>query len=536
MPSAASGTRRLLRPLIGSRRQRPANTLAVAGAIASLPLATFAISIIEGPPLSIADGSPIYLVAVVACAVALGTVGAIAAAVLSFLLYDWLFVAPRFTFFVEDPSEWLNLVLLLFVGIVIGRLVALQSERAEDASRRARESQALFRISRTLATSPRVETALPGIVTGLVGETRFDRLWVAKLEGTREFILADSGSGPHPARTVTALLTRTPGDAPAKWVWQHQAHDRAAARGAEVAFQLYRTKIAADDETLGSLWATRHRSLGTPDREETRLVSLAADQIGLAFVRERLTATANAAEVARQTGALKDALLDSVSHDLRTPLAAIRAAAGGLIDPAVDLSDKERRAAAMTIDVEAERLNGVVRNLLDMSRIEGGALQPNLEVLDVEDLVRPIVARVAHIVDIADPELMFEPDLPPVRADPVHFDEILTNLLENASRYAPGAALRVSAVAEGSGRVRIRVEDGGSGVTASAAKRLFEKFYREPRPGEGSRRGLGIGLAIVKGLVEGMGGDVSAGRSELGGLAVDIGLRAAPEPPAEPAG
>jgi two-component system sensor histidine kinase KdpD len=509
--------------------------LAVAGALALFPVATLAIALVEAPPLAIPDASPIYLVAVVGVAVVLGTPAAIAAAVLAFLLYDWLFVAPRFTLVVQDPAEYLNLLLLLFVGIVIGRLVALQSERADDAARRASESQALFRISRTLATAPRVADALPAIVGGLATETRMVRIWVGRVVGGREIVVADSGTGPHPSASIHILLTRTPGDLPARWVRTHQPQDRRRGGGAShPEAELFRTKIATDDVTLGSIWATRARGHGLPDREETRLLSLAADQIGLAFKREQLALAANAVEVARQGEALKDALLDSVSHDLRTPLATIRAAAGSLMDPEVAWTDGERRAAAETIDLEADRLNGLVRNLLDMSRIEGGALRPSLEVLDVEDLVRPVVARLAKVLDGHEIELRFEPGLPPVRADAVHFDEVLTNLLENAAKYAPLAQIRVAAATCPGGRVRVRVEDGGPGVPREAEERLFEKFYRVPRSGEGSRRGLGIGLGVVRGLAEAMGGEASAGRSELGGLAVDVFLRAAPEPPGEP--
>jgi two-component system sensor histidine kinase KdpD len=203
------------------------------------------------------------------------------------------------------------------------------------------------------------------------------------------------------------------------------------------------------------------------------------------------------------------------------------------MDPEVAWTDAERRAAAQTIDLEADRLNELVRNLLDMSRIEGGALRPSLEVLDVEDLVRPTVTRLAPSFDGREVELAFEPQLPPVRADAVHFDEVLTNLLDNAAKYAPAARIRVGATKCADGRVRIRIEDGGQGVPQEAVGRLFEKFYRVPRTGEGSRRGLGIGLGVVRGLAEAMGGEVVAGRSELGGLAMDVFLQAAPEPPGE---
>lgn len=506
------------------------------GTVLLLPLATLAIALVEGPPLGIPDASPLYLVAVVGIAVALGTFAAIAAALASFLLYDALFVEPRLTLHVNDPAEWLNLLLLLFVGIVIGRLAALQAERADDATRRAGESRALFRISRTLATATDVSEALPVVIDDLLDETRMDRIWLGRQEGGREGVIADSGDGPRPSHRIHVVLTRTPGDLPARWVQEHRPQDRPGDTQAAPDVGLYRTTISAGDAAVGSIWATRRRTEGVPDREETRLLSLAADQIGLAFRREILVETANAAEVARQGEALKGALLDSVSHGFRTPLASIRAAAGSLLDPEVAWSDEQRRAAARTIDSEAERLNVLVRNLLDMSRIEAGELRPSLEALDVEGLISPVVERVTRTLDRPPVQIVVGPDLPPIRADASLFDEMLANLLENAARYAPDAMTRVSADAGADGRVRIRVEDAGPGVPAASLPRLFDKFYRVPREGEGARRGLGIGLGVVKGLAEAMGGEVAASASPMGGLAVDVFLHRAPEPPGEVAG
>jgi two-component system sensor histidine kinase KdpD len=360
-----------------------------------------------------------------------------------------------------------------------------------------------------------------------------DRIWLARHEAGRDVVVADSGAGPRPSHRIHVVLTRTPGDQPARWVQEHRPQDRRGDGPPDPGVGLYRTTISDGGESVGAIWATRLRTEGMPDREETRLLSLAADQVGLAFRRERLVETANAAEIARQGEALKDALLDSVSHGFRTPLASIRAAAGSLLDPEVAWSDDQRRAAARTIDTEAERLNVLVRNLLDMSRIEAGELRPSLEALDVEGLITPVVERVTAALGQPSVELAFEPDLPPIRADASLFDEMLANLLENAARYAPGAATRVSAHACPDGRIRIRVEDAGPGVPANSLPRLFDKFYRVPRRREGARRGLGIGLGVVKGLAEAMGGDVSASASPLGGLAVDVILRPAPEPPRE---
>ena len=502
-------------------------------AIGLLPLATVLVALAEGPPLRIPDASPLYLIAVVGIAVVFGTGAAVAAAVASFLLYDALFVEPRFTFAVSDPEEWLNLLLLLFVGIVIGRLAALQAEKADDAARRAGESRALFRISRTLATATSVTEAIPIVIEDLRAETRMDRIWLVRQEAGREVVVADSGDGPRPSHRIHVVLTRTPGDLPARWVQEHRPKDRPGDGPPDPGVGLFRTTISAGDEAVGSIWATRRRAEGTPDREETRLLSLAADQVGLAFRREALIETANAAEIARQGEALKDALLDSVSHGFRTPLATIRAAAGSLLDPEVIWSDEQRRAAARTIDAEADRLNVLVRNLLDMSRIEAGELRPSLEALDVEGLIGPVVERVTRSLGQPPVQIAFGAGLPPIRADANLFDEMLANLLENAARYAPDAVTRVSANTCPDGRVQVRVEDAGPGVPEASLPRLFDKFYRVPRQGEGSRRGLGIGLGVVKGLAEAMGGGVAASASPLGGLAVDVFLDAAPEPPGE---
>jgi two-component system sensor histidine kinase KdpD len=218
-----------------------------------------------------------------------------------------------------------------------------------------------------------------------------------------------------------------------------------------------------------------------------------------------------------------------VSHDLRTPLASIRAAAGTLMDPAIDWPPDQRRAIAASIDREAEWLNRLVTNLLDMSRVEAGELHPSLLVLPVSDVVSEAVRRQAASLGGRTVDVQVDPDLPPILVDEVFIGQVLNNTLDNAAKYAgPEAPIRISACESGEGRIRITVEDGGPGVPPESMPRLFEKFYRVPRKGEGSRRGTGIGLAVVQGLVESMDGDVTARRSDLGGLAVDITLPSVP--------
>jgi two-component system sensor histidine kinase KdpD len=301
--------------------------------------------------------------------------------------------------------------------------------------------------------------------------------------------------------------------------------------------QVFRVTIEAGGRTLGALWALRERDAGPPRTEETRMLAAAADQIGQATEQDRLRADATSAELARRSDALKSALLDSVSHDLRTPLASIRAAAGSLMDRTVGWSADDEAAIVTTIDREAERLNRLVTNLLDVSRIEAGGLRAEFEPYALDDIVETAVARLRPSLGGRILTIDIPPDVPPVSVDATFIDQALTNVVENAIKYVPeGAPIRITATTVDPGRVRLVVEDGGPGVPAGSLARLFDKFYRVARPGEGSRKGTGIGLTVVRGLVEAMGATVSARPSDLGGLAVTIELpiAAAPAPAGPP--
>ena len=216
----------------------------------------------------------------------------------------------------------------------------------------------------------------------------------------------------------------------------------------------------------------------------------------------------------------------SVSHDLRTPLATIRASAGSLLDPEIQWSTDEQRAALRSIDAEAERLNLLVRNLLDLSRIEGGALHPELEPHDLDEIVGGTVARLRP----RDKTLTVQvaPTLPPVLVDDLYLDEILTNLVENAVRHGGNTIVVRAADLADASFVELVVEDDGPGAPDAALPRLFDKFFRVDQAKGTSRRGMGVGLTVVQGLARAMGGDVTAHRSELGGLAVVVRLPVAP--------
>jgi two-component system sensor histidine kinase KdpD len=483
--------------------------------------------------LSVPYPAPVYLLAVLTVGMLAGTLPAILTSVAAFLLYDFLFVPPLHTLTVAEPLEWLNLLLFLAVAIAIGRLAALLAARAQEATERAREAEALFDISRALATGGPVEAAAPQVLERLVSATRMDRVWLTLGPGPGdERVISDSDPArPRPTSVWRVALTRPEPDAAPRWVRSHLPAQAQGEAAPATAGALYRVPMQVAGETLGSLWATRGRDRSEPDRSETRILSAAADQLGQAVRRDRLANEATAAEVARQSDQLKSALLDSVSHDLRTPLATIRAAAESLLDPEVEWSAQEQRAVLQSIDTEAERMSRLVRNLLDLSRIEGGALHPDLEPHDLNEIVEDTASRFRStakqsiVVHAA-------PELPPVLVDDLYLDEILSNLLENAVRHADNQIVVRAAQLPDLPFIELTVEDDGPGASDAALPRLFDKFYRGEQTKGAPRLSMGVGLTVVQGLVRAMGGEATARRSDLGGLAVEVRLPIAtgPEP------
>ena len=524
---------RVPRSLPQIRPQRPSPQIVALG-LGSIIVATVLVAALESVT-PVPDASGVYLVAVAIVGSVGGTWPAVATAFASFLAYDILFLEPRLSLLIVEPTDWLNLVLFLVIAVAVGRLAALGRERAAEANRRAREATDLFDVSRLLTTADSTAEVAAQIVQKLAREAHLERVWIDLESAPRERLLADTGSGPPPSPTVALTLVRMPGDEPARWIRAHDPLARRGTAGRDPADrEVVRVKIETGGVVYGSLWATRASNVGQPDPEATRLLSLAADQLALALRRDRLRQEATTVEVARRSDALKSALLDSVSHDLRTPLASIRATAGNLADPTMDLSAAAVREAAETIDGEAQRLDRLVTSVLDLSRIESGALQPDLEVYDLHELVETAVTRLRSTLGDRPVTVEMPDDLPLVRVDAVLLDSVLANLLENAARHTPSRTpLTIGASGSARGRIKLCIADAGPGVAEAHLPRLFDKFYRVGGAGDGARHGMGIGLSVVRGMMEALGGSAVARRGERGGLTIELELPVAPDPPLE---
>lgn len=519
-----------------------ARALASAGlAAAAVALATLAIAGLEHL-LGVPNAAAVYLVAVSAVAIAAGTWGAVLAALIAVLVYDYFFTLPFHTLTVADPGELLNLVLLLFVAVTVGQLASLQRGRAEVAEAREREARALVEVTSLLAGRQTTRQVLPAIAAVLASEPGMGRTLISLgPDDASERVAADSGQGESPRRSGShAILHRGAGGRPPAWTQIREVGVREASRSLarHERDRRFRVRIESGGRAHGSIWSVRPDRAGSPGSATTRLLAVTADQVGLALEHDRLEEEARRAEIARQSDQLKSALLDSVSHDLRTPLASIRAYAGTLMDEDLHLSPKESKSSAAAIDREAQRLNRIVANLLDLSRIEGGALRARCEMLDLDEAVDRAIHQLGQRLGSRIVRLDVPADLA-VAGDPVLLDEALVNLLENAAAHTPdGTLVAVSARALGEAMVRLTVEDSGPGVPAEALPHLFDRFFQAQRgtpeaagrpggPMVRRREGLGIGLAVVRGLVEALGGAASARRSELGGLAIDLDLPAA---------
>ncbi len=463
--------------------------------------------------VNLANASMLYLLAVMATAVAYGRGPAVFASVGAFLVFDWFFVEPRFQFTVSDPDEWLSLLLFLLTATVTGQLAAGQRQRAREARQREREAVVLYDVVRLLTESDG-ESALAAVAERVRRELELEAVVIELWRPTGEVVRVSAGDasllrdvhgrGGGSTRVLqSGQAASTEGHAtPGRWVRIVQPTRPASARD-----DVHLVPIRVGDRRIGAMLLA-HEPEAFLDAED-RLLSAAAAQIGLAVERERLHKEATEAEILRRTDQLRATMLNAVSHDLRTPLATIMASAGSLRQHDVAWSDEEKESFAEAIEDEAGHLNHLVGNLLDISRIEGGSLKPQMSWYELDSLVDDVVDRLRPVTRRHRLKISIEPNLPPVWLDPVEIGEVLYNLVENAAKYAPpDTEISIDTRRDGS-VVRVQVSDQGPGIPPTEMPYLFDPFYRvidgKPRP-----QGLGLGLAIVKGLVEAHSGQVWA--------------------------
>lgn len=504
----------------------PTTPLGIASAVLGVALATALIAWLRSQA-DIPNLSMLYLLVVLSLGSVFGLVPAVLAAVLSFLAFNYFFVEPIHTFHVANPHEWLALVVLLLTAIVTGHLASTLRRRASEAEAREREVASLYELSQLLA-----------------GEGPFGQRLALAARKLAEQLEAAGCEVLLPTDGGRLAVEATFGEGAASWAGAEQATQWALTHGAPAApgrHLVGRRWVRVTDPRLPGAdgrsdllcWPlligercvgvvrlngiTRGR--GADGREMQRLRAAAA-LLAQVVERERLAAETTEMEVLRGADQVKTALLSSVSHDLRTPLASIKASVTSLLNERVEWDASARRELLDAVDQETDRLTRFVSRLLELSRVEGGAVQPRKDWHAVEDILSEVAERLDPSQERV--QLQVPANLPPANLDYVMVEQILTNLVENALKYSPaGQVVEVSAESH-NGHLSIAVVDRGPGIPPAEREHVFERFYRSP--GLVGAPGTGMGLPIARGLAQAHGGDVEYAPHPDGGSVFTLKL------------
>ncbi|MBJ6748692.1 DUF4118 domain-containing protein [Geomonas sp. Red421] len=449
-----------------------------------------------------------YLLVVVLAALFLGRRPALLSALLGVLAFDFFFVPPRLSFRIADKEYLVTFLALFSVGLVISSLVAKARESLEALRVRERQTASLYRLSRDLAaatdTASLAAAAVANLEDSLGGQ-------VALLLGP-EGALARAAASQDFSIAPEALQV-------AEWCLRSR---RLAGAGTDSygSERLTYVPLKALAETHGVLVLRLEEEDMRLDMELQRLLSAYATQIAMALERLRLLRQAQETRLLKERENLERALLNSISHDLRTPLTAITGALSAVLEEGDKLNSGSRDELLQTAREEAARLNRFVGNLLDMTRLEAGVLQLKKEPCDVQDLIGTALATVEPRLAGIAVSVRLAPGLPLVSLDFVLMLQVLVNLLDNALKHAAaGGELEIAASVAGE-RLVLGVSDRGAGVPEADLPRIFEKFYRTPVPEVVG--GTGLGLSICRGIVEAHGGAIRAENREGKGLRIVV--------------
>ncbi|KRB40220.1 MAG: sensor histidine kinase KdpD [Pseudomonadota bacterium] len=486
-PDAASSPR-LRAPLSSWPWAGHAGAVGLVSVAALLAGATFQVA-------ETANLAMIFMLSVLISGLAFGLWPALTAATLCAFAYNFFFLEPRLTVRIGHPADVLTFAVFFAVALTTGWLTGRIRDQARAVSRRASAVSSLLAASRRLSSAAKQDTAAQALAEQLAAATSGAAV---VLTPERDDLALTAASPP--------LDALPPGDmAAARWAWEKG--EPAGAGTGTLPNSAWTFRPLQGVKARAGVAGVEPKALAAEDNE--RFVSALLDQGAVALERAEFAAQAADTEALRRTDRLRGALLNSVSHDLRTPLSTVLGSVTTLLDYGKSLDSRVQRDLLVSIQEEAERLNRYVGDLLDMTRLEGGALVTRRDWVDIRDVLRAAVDRVKRRLDKRTVARDFPVELSMVKADPSLLEQALVNILENAIAYSPdGSSIEVAAY-EDRGNVVISIEDEGRGIPTPELERVFEKFRRMEEATDRGK-GAGLGLAISKGFVEAMGGRIAA--------------------------
>jgi two-component system sensor histidine kinase KdpD len=473
-----------------SRRRSPAllplrhatrTPFSVGGLLASVAMPGLATVIGLAAGRSSTKAASLYFLAVVVCAAFGGLWSGVVAALFAFLGLNYYFTVPFHTFRVEKAEDLVALAVFVVVATLVAALVSRTVLERNRAERREEEARLLNELAPRLLARTEFETLLKDITHTIVD--LFDLSGCAiELHIGAEKLRQEAGRS----------LDR---------------HDSSAT--------LEMPLLVEGGLDLGRMVVTRAAPFADDER---RVLETFGGQLALAAARASADSAARAARIDAETSQLRAALFSSVTHDLRTPLASIKASVTGLLDPALGPAGDERRDLLRTILEETDRLNRLVGNLLDLARLRAGALTPNRQRLGIEEVIEAAVARMQAVLAGFDVHVRYRQNLPEAWIDAVQMDQVVSNLLENATRFSPPRSEILISVWNWRSTLEVKVSDRGPGIPPEERERIFEPFYR--RDAGRGRGGTGLGLAIARAIVVAHGGGIRIEETPGGGASV----------------
>jgi two-component system sensor histidine kinase KdpD len=435
------------------------------------------------------------------------------ASVAASLCYNFFFLPPIHNFTIADPTNVAAFFFFIVMAVIVSNVAARVRTQAVIAMTRARATESLYSFSQKLAGAGTLDDVLwaTAYQTALMLNVR-----VVLLLPENGLIAVKSGYPPEDTLDAADL-------AAANWAWES---NRAAGRGSDTlpgAKRLF-LPMHTGRGAIGIVGIDGDKPGPLLTSDQRRLLDALMDQAALAIERARLVEDLDRAKRTAETDRLRSALLTSISHDLKTPLAAVLGAAGTLRSLSDGLDEPAKAELLGTIIDEAERLNRFIANLLDMTKLESGAIVPNAALHDIGEIVGSALERSSKILLQHGVEVDLAKDLPMVKIDPVLFEQVLFNLLDNAAKYASaGTTVRIETWQDRD-TVWSEVLDEGEGIPHGDLEHIFDKFYRA-RKADHVRAGTGLGLAISRGFVEAMQGTITAAnRADRAGAVFTVTL------------
>ena len=470
-----------------------------------ISLACTALAAVMYPYFELTNLVMIYLLGATIAALRLGRGPASAAAVANIVAFDFFFVPPRFSFAVANFGYVVTFGVMLAVALIIASLVASVRAQTRVAGARERRTALLYEMSRELAATRSLED-LARVAVKHVAETFASRAVVVVPDA--------SGRLRYPLSLPTAGSLLKADLSIAQWVYDHGVPAGLGTDTLQAAPAQY-LPLKGGHHTLGVLAVetTQRRRLLLP--EQRHLIETFAAQIALAMERAGAQEEAQESRVSVETERLRNTLLASISHDLRTPLAVITGASSALNDPSMTFDPEARRSLTAQIESKSKEMAEIMSNVLELMRLESGEISLRLGAVVIEDLVSAALQRLDTRLTEHPVESRVPTNLPPVQADSALLLQVFTNLLENAVKHTPaGTHTTISAELEDQ-FVRVHIEDTGPGLPPGDAERLFAKFHRGR--GESSAGGAGLGLSICRAIINAHGGQIEASQRPGGG-------------------